>query len=47
MSKLIVAVLTLLLGPAIAYATETYTVTEAGFGDLFPATRLALLSRRF
>jgi hypothetical protein len=31
MSKLIVAVLTLLLGPAIAYATETYTVTYDGF----------------
>jgi hypothetical protein len=29
MSKLIVAVLTLLLVPAIAYATETYTVTES------------------
>jgi hypothetical protein len=30
MSKLIVAVLTLLLGPAIANATEIYTVTEVG-----------------
>jgi hypothetical protein len=36
MSKLIVAVLTLLLGPAIAFATETYTVTEAGvFSPVF------------
>jgi hypothetical protein len=31
MSKMIVAVLTLLLGPAIAYATETYTVTYDGY----------------
>ena len=41
MSKLIVAVLTLLLGPAIAYATETYTVTETGVFAAGDATQFS------